>query len=355
MANNLWINTLGGDSNVAGSWSLGHVPDNTEDVIIDAASFAADGKVINIAANFECKSFDCSAADQLFTISSAVYTFSVYGAFTGSNKLTMTLTGTSFFYCKGTGTFTQGSATLNLNQWHVNQAGITVTSGDNFSIGATAIYLTNGTWDQAGKTITSTGSFITATGTKTLTSGAGTFNIGIWNNAAPTNFTFTSTNGTVNITTTSTITGATTFYNLTLTGVSAITAQISLAANITVSNVFTPTGINAQEKRILIASNTIGTPRTITAASVTETNCDYRDITMAGACLVGGTLPLPVDGLRGDCGGNSAITFTTGINLYYKHTSGACTWKDTTKWFTDLSPRTTAASRVPLPQDTNAI
>jgi hypothetical protein len=54
-------------------------------------------------------------------------------------------------------------------------------------------------------------------------------------------------------------------------------------------------------------------------------------------------------GLSGDCGGNSGIIFTSAVPQFYKHTSGACTWNDATKWFSDADK--TIAGRVPLPQD----
>lgn len=314
-------------------------PSSTVDAIFDANSFSSDSQTVTInAANCACANLDFSAIDQTVTFANSTYTdFKVYGNLVlPATKLTWSFTGTGYCTLAGTGsqTITTNGMTSNMNRLYFDGVGGTWTNQDAANFGSTSLYLKNGTWATNNQTITSTGSFVTETGTKVLTLGSSTFNIGTWNNAVPTGLTITSAGNTstVNITATSTITGATTFYNLTLTGVAAVTAQISLAANITVSNVFTPTGNNATNYRLLIASNTIGTARTITAASVSETYCDYRDITMAGACLTGGTLVLPADGLRGDCGGNTAITFTTGIPLYYKHTSGACTWKDISRW-----------------------
>jgi hypothetical protein len=439
MATTKWINVNGGDTNVAGNWDAG-VPDSTIDAVIDAASFAADGKVINIAANFECKSFDCSAADQLFTISSAVYTFSVYGAFTGSNKLTMTLTGTSFFYCKDTGTFTQGSAILNLNQWHVNQAGITVTSGDNFSIGASKIRVVNGTWLSNDKTITTTGSISAdLTATKVITLGSSVVNCVSLDFSVNTGLTFNCNTSTINVTNggfyggnqifynvnlvtygSVLLHGTNTFTNLSISAGPVLIVFLNIYNNNIVSNTLTLSGNNATNYRLILNSTSMGTARQITAGQIVATNVDFRDITLQSSTartisscasdggtgtrfltsaahgLIAGTTILiagttnyngnkvitnvsdtthfdiadayvsnqsgtwtwdlsAISGLSGDCGGNSGATFTTGTTLYYKHTSGACTWKDTTKWFTDYSPRTTAASRVPLPQDTNAI
>lgn len=124
--------------------------------------------------------------------------------------------------------------------------------------------------------------------------------------------------------------------NFTRTGTSTKTDTLSLASTITCSGTFTANG-NSATNRLLIQSNSTGTSRTITAATVSVTNSDFQDITGAGA----GSWDLSaITGNSGDCGGNSGITFTT-------PTTQTCTmstnknWDDVTIW----------TSRVPLPQD----
>jgi hypothetical protein len=360
MADTKWTKGSGGNWNDAANWDNG-VPDSSKNAIFDAASFSADGNTVTInAANCACANLDFSAIDQTVTFANSTYTdFKVYGNLVlPATKLTWSFTGTGYVTLAGTGsqTITTNGMTSNMNRLYFDGVGGTWTNQDAANFGSTSLYLKNGTWATNNQTITSTGSFVTEAGTKVLTLGSSTFNIGTWNNAVPTGLTITSAGNTstVNITAASTLTGATTFYNLTFTGTAAITAAVSLAADITVSNVFTPTGNNATDKRLLVASNTIGTQRTITTASISASNVDFRDIKLAGACNKDLSTEVLCPGGSGDCGGNTDITFSTPETKYYKHTSGACTWKDTTKWVTTSGGSTTSTARF-LPQDSHIL
>lgn len=93
--------------------------------------------------------------------------------------------------------------------------------------------------------------------------------------------------------------------------------------------------------RILIKATTLGTARTITNATTSFTNADFRDITFSSAS----DLDLSaITGLSGDCGGNtitgggSTLTFTTPATQ--TATGNSADWSTAT-W----------TSRVPLPQD----
>jgi hypothetical protein len=132
-----------------------------------------------------------------------------------------------------------------------------------------------------------------------------------------------------------TITGANTFATLTLNGAPGKTAEVALAADQTVSGTLTGSGDSTVE-RILIRSNTTGTARTITAATVTMSNVDLEDITGAGA---GSWNLSAITGNSGDCGGNSGITFTTGVA---QAATGTASFAWSTHGWT---------TRVPLPQD----
>lgn len=327
-------------------------PSSTEPAILDANS--GTGTITIATTDASCSSFDASAITSAITLTSSTVSLYNYGALILDSQLTWTFTLTAYLYLKATLSvaLTMNSATFNGNKVYFDGIGGTWTNSDACNLGSSSIYLTNGTWNTNGQTITTTGSFNTASGTKVLTLGASTFNVGTWNNAVPTGLTITSAGNTstVNITATSTLTGATTFYNLTFTGVAAITAAISLAADIAVSNILTITGNNATNYRLLVASSVIGTQRTIIAATLVASNVDFRDIKLSGDCNKDLSTAVLCPGLSGDCGGNTDIIFTTAQTQYYKHTSGACTWKDPTKWFTDITPRITAG-RVPLPQD----
>lgn len=128
---------------------------------------------------------------------------------------------------------------------------------------------------------------------------------------------------------------ASTVTNLTRTGTAAKTDTFEIRTNATCTGTFTCTG-NSDINRINLRSNTNGTARTITAATVAITRTDLRDITGAGA----GSWDLSaVTGGSGDQGGNTDITFSTPATQTWSGTSGG-NWS-TNAW----------TSRVPLPQD----
>jgi hypothetical protein len=98
---------------------------------------------------------------------------------------------------------------------------------------------------------------------------------------------------------------------------------------------------NSTTNRVLIFSNILGTAKTITNATTSFTNADFRDITFSSAS----SLDLSaITGLSGDCGGNtitgggSTLTFTTGATQ--TATGSSANWSAAT-W----------SGRVPLPQD----
>ena len=125
--------------------------------------------------------------------------------------------------------------------------------------------------------------------------------------------------------------GANTFANLTRTGTAAKTDGLSIASNQVVSGTLTLNG-NSAINRLLVNSNTLGTARTLTAATVVVSNSDFRDITGAGA----GDWDLSgASGGSGDCGGNTGITFTTSDDVYwYNVGAGTFDWSDATHWYT---------------------
>lgn len=155
--------------------------------------------------------------------------------------------------------------------------------------------------------------------------------------------------------------GSQTFYNLSFTASADYNIQdlgscrdlslvnttgyitVTINNSFTATNLVTITGNNNAGRRILLASNTIGTARTITAAAATLTNVDFRDITGAGAASWSGTS-------IGDCAGNSNITFTTPVNRYYIAPVTATQNVFNANWAT--SSGGAAGSNFPLPQDT---
>ena len=160
------------------------------------------------------------------------------------------------------------------------------------------------------------------------------------NNQAFYNVAFTSTSaGTV------TLNGTNSFNNLSFTGItSAGLKNIALTANQTVTGTLTFSAGTDATMRHFCRSDTIGTTRTITAAAVSMTDVDFRDITIAGAAA-------PASGTRiGDCKGNSGITFTAAANKYWNLAAGG-NWGGAIGWATS-SGGTPAINNFPLAQDT---
>jgi hypothetical protein len=142
---------------------------------------------------------------------------------------------------------------------------------------------------------------------------------------------------------TRTISGANTFNNLTLDASASGMSQLSLGGNQTVSGTLTCAGSTAVA-RGFVRSDTIGTTRTLTCAAVSATNCDFRDITIAGAAA-------PISPTRGgDCGGNSGITFPAAKTVYWNRLPSA-NWGDDNVWAA-TSGGTAGINNFPLAQDT---
>lgn len=94
--------------------------------------------------------------------------------------------------------------------------------------------------------------------------------------------------------------------NITINGTAIKVNSFNIYGNVTLTGTFTATGQSATN-RLLVQSSAVGTPRTISAGSISLTNVDFMDITGAGlaanAAWTGTSL--------GDCQGNSNITCDT--------------------------------------------
>lgn len=106
--------------------------------------------------------------------------------------------------------------------------------------------------------------------------------------------------------------GTTNFRNVTRTGTAAKTDTFSIGGAPTISGTFTCNG-NSSINRVQVLSSTVGTARTITAATVAVSNTDFQDITGAGA----GSWDFSARTDIGDAGGNSGITFPASVPQYY--------------------------------------
>lgn len=244
--------------------------------------------------------FDGSSGGGTVTVTATVSVISISGGnHTGTlNTNGQTITCSNFLSYTGTGarTLTLGASAINLT----GTAGLVLGTSTNMVLNAN-----------------------TSTVTFSGVSASGTFNASLtWNNIVYTGA------GTSAVATC-------VCANFTKTGTANKTDILNLTGNVTCSGTFTCNG-NSSINRVIVQSSAIGTARTITAATVTVTNSDFRDITGAGA----GSWDLSaITGNSGDCGGNSGITFTTAATQTY--TGGTDNWSTAARW----------TSRVPLPQD----
>ena len=350
-----WSDTSGG----AGGFS---VPTTADDVFFSALS---TGTCTIATGNTGAKSIDCTGFTGGIAGTAAI---SVAGSITLVAGQTYTHTGTVTL--TGTGTLT--TAGKSFGDLVVDGVGITVTLGDaltsaagrnmvvtrgTFTTSASNYNVTTGALSSTNsniRTITLNGSTVTIPSgvqfqtSTNLTFNANTSQINVSGDSVAfqggsqtfNNVSFTGTGiGTKNIT------GANTFNNLTFNSLpSNGNYLIQISANQTVSNTLTLGTTNAAVRRMFVFSDTVGTSRTITAATIaTLSDVDFRDITAAGAS---GTW----SGTRlGNCLGNTNITFDAGKTVYWNLT-GTQTWLST-GWALG-SGGTPSVNNFPLAQDT---
>ena len=291
----------------------------------------------------------------------------------GSGVIIVASTGLTF---SGGNTQTITSAGKAIGPITVDTYGGTVQLADALNIGTSSLVVTNGTFTTAGfavtcgqlsssnsnvrtinlgastVTLSSVGTFINFTTNNNLTFNAGTSTIvhSVTSSGGITpflgNFTYynltlsNSSGGTL----TYTLNGQVTFNNLTFSGTNA-SANIQIlqfTANATINGTLTCAGASAV-RRISVQSNTIGTQRTLTVNSLSATDCDFRDIVIAGTAA--GSSPTRA----GDCGNNSGITFPVAKTVYW-NLAGSQNWS-ATAWCT-ASGGTPAVNNFPLAQDT---
>jgi hypothetical protein len=239
-------------------------------------------------------------------------------------------TGTTNSLLVTNGSFVSGNFNITANALSASNSNIRSISlgSSSLTLGATsAVTLTtttNLTWSAGTSTISCSGTSPTFAG-----GGLTFYNVSFTSAAAGT----------------TTITGANTFNDLTFTSRSATGLRIvSLGDNQTVSGTLTFGTANTAIRRILVASNTIGTQRTITLNGTLATlaDVDFRNISAAG------TVSTPWTGTRlGNALGNANITFVAGKNCFRVGTGNwsATQWSLTSGGSLDVN-------NFPLVQDT---
>lgn len=140
------------------------------------------------------------------------------------------------------------------------------------------------------------------------------------------------------------INGSFTFNNLTIAAPVSGTRTCQFSGNQTVNGTLTCAGTSITG-RVALVSNT-NAVRTLTVAAISANNCDFRDITLAGAAA--GAAPTNA----GDCGNNSGIVFPAPKTVYRVGTNTS--WSGANSWALS-SGGTGLTANFPLPQDTAVI
>lgn len=372
MANRYWVGgTAAWDGTAGTKWALTSggaggqaVPTSADDVFFDAAS---TGTCTISTGNTGAKSITCTGFTGTITGSAAI---TVSGNITLVAGMTYTHSGTVTI--DATATLTTAGKTF--SALTVNGSGITVTLGDAINTSTRAITVTQGTFDTANFNVTCNTLSSSNANTRTVTFGSSTVTTSGLTFTTTTNLTFNAGTSQINLNiNTGNFGGAgLTFYNVTFTNAASstpsgiqfydnttynnltVTAPIltsitwyTFLGNITVNGTLTiPNPANAT-RRYFFTSDVVGTQRTLTCNAVAAlADVDFRDIKFAGNCVSGGNLT----GTRlGDCGGNSAITFTAAANKYWNLAAGG-NWS-AIAWATS-SGGAAAQNNFPLPQDT---
>lgn len=277
------------------------VPGTGDDVIFDSASNAT-AYTMTTSGTLNCANQTMGAPlAGALTWSAGGATLNCYGSVSFAANQVINNSGLSFSMnaTSGTKTITTNDIQANLN-WKFNGSGGTFQLAGDLGIGAGSFDRTAGTFDPSTYIV----AFVGASHT---------------------------------------ITGDITFYQLRLVpNTAAKTNSITLAGNPTVTNLLTISNGATATNRVLIFSSFVGTARTITAASISIANADFRDITGAGAASWDMSA---ASGGSGNCGGNTMqalgdAAFTTAADQHWVQANGG-SWSTAANW----------TSRVPLPQD----
>jgi hypothetical protein len=284
------------------------------------------------------------------------------------------ITGTSALSFTGTGTQVLTSNNCSFAP-PITLTGIggTVQLGSNFTTTSNAIISHSyGTFDTNNFNFTAAGFSSSNTNTRAILLGSGTHTFSgatAWDVSTTTGLTLTRGTSTiicsnqstafsgggltyynVSLSSTSTgsrnINGANTFNNLSVTSpASAVSEGILLGADQTVGATLTLGAGGTASNRLTVQSSTVGTQRTISAATLAAlSDVDFRDIVASGASA-------PWSGTRvGDLGNNSGITFTAAKTVYWSLVAGGA-WQTANAWATS-SGGAPAVANFPLPQDT---
>jgi hypothetical protein len=376
-----WVTTSSSTYGWTGSnvWALssGGTPDFNnsplaqDTAIIDNASTI--GTII-LTPGLPHPTIDASTRTSAWTLSTTNGGVTLYGDLKLGSGVTIAGTQTITFSGRNTQTITSAGKVFSQGI-AVDSYGGTVQLADALNTGSNAITITNGTFTTNNYAVTA-GTLASAVfyvrainlgaSTVTLSSTGTALNFStstnLTFNAGTSQINFTSTTGTyfhggggnlifynvsfsapINPVTTTYIQSTTTFNNFTVNSpISAGIYNITFYGNQTIKDTLTVAGATPI-RRIFLQSDSFGiTTRTLTVNSLAATDCDFRDIILAGTAA--GSSPIRA----GDCGNNTGITFSS--KTVYWNLAGAQNWS-AAAWAT-TSGGTPDINNFPLAQDT---
>ena len=369
MADRYWVGgTASWDGTAGTKWAATSggpggetLPTSADDVFFDANS---TGTTTIAIGNTGAKSITCTGFTGTITGTGNI---SVVGSVTLAPGMTYSHIGVVTF--TGTGTLT--TAGKSFGSVSVNGTLASIALGDALSCPARTISVLAGTFNTNNYSV-SCGTFNTSTSAaRTVALGSSTLTVTAGSSAA---FGASSTTGLTFSAGTSLLVvsgagggidaGNLTFNDISYTSTSAsaryfsITScnnltfaagtgacPLSVGRSVTINGTLSCTG-TAVSTRGFIRSSTIGSSVTITAAAVSVNDCDFRDITLAGAAA--GASPVRA----GDCGGNSGIIFPAPKTVY--RVGSSTTFTATNAWAL-TSGGAGSDSNFPLAQDTIVI
>ncbi|PCJ57293.1 MAG: hypothetical protein COA79_16445 [Planctomycetota bacterium] len=391
---NKTISNAGGNWGDNATWVEGSPPTAAEDVI---ATGTSGNVTINIAA--VCRSINLTNYSGTLTHNAGI-ALSIGDGTVGAGNIALTFVAGMTYTLGDTVTseikFISTSATIQTVDFagkttgsvtYDGVAGSWIYAGEHNMGSATYLTLTNGTLDVNSQTVV-WGLFSSNNGNaRTLTMGSasidliGGVNSEFWNTNNVGGFTVTANTATVKITRASSgccplfrsasknfngmslifngggiytmYASNSTFSNVTVNGGDPNNngndrLQINgSGTNFVVTSSLTFNGVSSA-KRLTVHSNSGGSLRTITnaGATVSGKNTDFLDIKFTVVADLSA-----MTGGAGDLGGNVNIIFTTGINLFWKTTTGGTkSWRETSNWYTQTNG-VNPAGRYPMGQD----
>lgn len=376
MANRYWVGGTGtwnttsttNWSATSGGASGASVPTTSDNVIFDQAGTYT----VTLSGALACLDFTISAGSVSISNGAGGPTINIAGSMSLVAGTVWSVGGTCTitFSATTTGKTITTNGTALFANVVINGAGGDWTLGGAFSNSSGTFNVTSGTFNTGGFNVTTASIASSNTNTRAINLGASTLTLSatnVINFGTPTNLTFNAGTSQFNLSNTDpTITsGNQTFYNVSFTSTSIGTriidggayndltlvasssglTQLSLSGDITVNGTLTCAGSSAIA-RGFVRSNTLGTVRVITAATLSANDCDFRDIDINGGAV--GTAPTRA----GDCGGNTDITFPAAKSVYRVGTN--TTWVGSASWATS-SGGTGNNDNFPLAQDTAVI